>query len=215
MGRRTNRPFDPAAAERTRQARLMQDAQARARARADDARPQAWGVAAAPLALPANRDVQAARDGRGRVVHAHRADVFEILHARGGLAEAELKAARRLEADMGLRAGLFRPGEAWVRVDAQGCSEGVTQRMVDAGRRVEAALAAVGPRQALLLRALVEPAMTRGAGIDWREVVARETREDNPHVQAAMVRSACDNLALAYRAIDAAPRPRTGGGGVA
>lgn len=206
MGR--PKPFDPAAAERARQARLNRDADRRAQARYDDDRPESWGVAPDALRLPANADVEAARDGRGRVTSAHRSDVFERLHARGGLSVAELAAVRRLQGDMGARAGLFRPEAGLVYVDQQGSSEGVTQRMVAAGRRVERALALVGPRQALLLRGLLEPATTTGSLVDWRAVVARETAETNPNVQAALIRAAADNLALAYRAVDTPPRGR-------
>ena len=226
MGRRTTRPFDPAAAERQRQAqtqtraqtrgqppaqvqaRLTKAAELRAQAQAEALRPDTWGVDRAPLTLAANADVQAKTDTRGRVVSAHRTDVFETLHARGGLGEAELAAARRLERDIGLRAGLFRPETSYVLIDSQGSSEGITQRMVEAGRRVDAALAGVGPRQALLLRALIEPAMLQGRAVAWRDVTARETGEDNPHAQAAMVRAACADLVLAYQAIDAGPKAR-------
>jgi hypothetical protein len=205
MGKTTYKPYDPAAAERQRQSRLTREGEARARDKADRARPQTWGVAAQALSLPANQDVEAVRDHRGRVVGAHRTDVFEILHGRGGLSDAELAAARRLETDMGLRARLFRQTDLYVLVDCQGGVEGATQGMIAAGERVERALAAIGPRQAVMLRALIEPGV-HGRPVAWREVVARETAETNPHVQAAMVRSACDNLALAYRAIDADPR---------
>ncbi len=71
---------------------------------------------------------------------------------------------------------------------------------------MEQALAGVGPRQALLLRGLIEPALISGKTVAWRDVVLRETAEANPHVQAAMVRAACADLALAYQAIDHRPR---------
>lgn len=208
MGRTTHKPFDPAAAERQRQTRLTREGEARAKTKAEQARPETWGLAPDALALPANQAVAAVRDGRGRVVAAYRADVFDILHGRGGLSEIELTAARRLEADMAQRVGLFRPDHLYVLIDDQGAVEGATQRMIEAGRRVEQALAVVGPRQALLLRSLVEPAILHGRVVDWRAVVARETGEANPHVQAAMVRSACDNLVLAYQAIDNPARRR-------
>ena len=206
MGRQT--PFNPAAHAAERLKRLDKQAQAAAAERADAATPERWGVAAAALALPANREVEAVRDGRGRVAHAHRADVFERLHERGSLSDGQLCAVRRLEQDIGVRAGLFRPPADLVKVDAQARVEGASQRMLEAGRRVDTALAAAGPRCALLLRALVEPGVMKGVAVDWREVVARETAETNPHAQAARVRTACDNLMLAYQAIDHARRRR-------
>ncbi len=210
MGRQT--PFNPAAAAAERLKRLDKQAHAAAAERADAATPERWGVAAAALALPANAGVEAVRDGRGRVAHAHRTDVFERLHERGGLSDGQLSAARRLEQDIGLRAGLFRPPADLVKVDAQARVEGATQRMLEAGRRVDAALIAAGPRCAALLRALIEPAVLAGRSVEWRAVVARETAETNPPVQAARVRTACDNLMLAYQAADRTPR-RQGGRG--
>ena len=204
MGRQT--PFNPAAAAAERLKRLDKQAQAEAAERADAAVPDRWGVAGETLALPANRAVEAVRDGRGRVAHAHRTDVFERLHERGSLSDGQLSAVRRLEQDIGVRAGLFRPPADLVKVDAQARVEGATQRMLEAGRRVDTALAATGPRCAFLLRALVEPGVLKGASVDWREVTARETAETNPHAQAARVRTACDNLMLAYQAIDHARR---------
>ena len=205
MGRQT--PFNPAAHAAERLKRLDKQAQALAAQRIDAEHPERWGVEASSLALPSNQAVEAVRDSRGRVAHAHRTDVFERLHERGSLSDGQLAAVRRLEQDIGLRAGLFRPPADLVKVDAQARVEGATQRMLEAGRRVDAALAAVGPRCALLLRALVEPGVLKGAAVDWRAVVARETAETNPHAQAARVRTACDNLMLSYQAIDHARRP--------
>ena len=202
MGRQA--PFNPAA-ERLK--RLDKQAQALAAQRIDAEHPERWGVEASSLALPSNHAVEAVRDSRGRVAHAHRTDVFERLHERGSLSDGQLAAVRRLEQDIGLRAGLFRPPADLVKVDAQARVEGATQRMLEAGRRVDAALAAAGPRCALLLRALVEPGVLKGAAVDWRAVVARETAETNPHAQAARVRTACDNLMLSYQATDHARRP--------
>ena len=198
MGRQT-RPTDPAAVMAARLRRLEQAA---ALDRAEAADPGRWGVAAEALALPAQADVAAVRDGRGRIAQAHRTDVFERLHERGSLTAGQLSAVRRLEHDIGSRAGLFRPPSDLVKVDAQARVSGATERMLEAGRRVDQALAACGPRSALLLRALVEPAVLKGEAVAWREVVARETAEDNPHAQAAVVRAACDNLMLAYQALD-------------
>jgi hypothetical protein len=203
MPRKTQRPHDPAAGTA---ARLQRLARAEAEERlSSSAPPETWGVAEAPLALPANAAVTTARDGRGRVAHAHRSDVFERLHGRGALSDAGLAAARRLERDVGLRAGRFRPASL-VLVDSQGSAAGATERMVEAGRRVEAALATLGARQAALLRALVEPPMLRGELVDWRAATLRETGEKTPHGQATAVRLACEDLASTYKSLDRAPR---------
>jgi hypothetical protein len=212
MPKTPSRSYDPARAERERQARLE-------RARLDKAvraaeTERAEGRAPPPrgggAAAPAHAEVEARRDGRGRIAHAHRTDVFERLHARGGLSDTELAAARRLARDMALRAGLLRPPSDLVKVDAQARTEGATQRMLEAGRRVDTALAAAGPGSARLLRAVVEPAATTAsAGEDWRAAVARETGETNPHAQAARLRAACENLALAYLALDRGRRAKS------
>ena len=208
------KPYDPAHAARERlvrleQARLDRDARALQAERAEALDPARWGVASDALTLPAHADVEARRDGRGRVAHAHRTDVFERLHGRGGLSDAELAAARRLGRDMALRAGLLRPPSDLVKVDAQARTEGATQRMLEAGRRVDTALAAAGPGSARLLRAVVESAATTASTAeDWRASVGRETGETNAHAQAARLRAACESLALAYQALDRVRRSK-------
>jgi hypothetical protein len=203
MAKRTQ-PTNPAALAALRLRRLEQAADA---ARADDAHPDRWGVAADQLALERHADVAATRDARGRVAHAHRADVFERLHERGSLSDAQLAAVRRLERDMGVRQGSYGAPVNLLKVDSQGRPGGATERMLEAGERVEAALAASGPRSALLLRALLDAAVLKGEAAAWREAVRRETGEENPHGQAAAVRAACDNLQLAYQDLDRARRP--------
>jgi hypothetical protein len=205
MPKRPTQVFDPAAAMAERLRRLEATASAE---RADAGSPERWGVAGEALALPAQADVEALRDARGQVTRAHRVDAFERLHDRGALGAELLAAVRRLERDIGERAGLFRAGLDLVKVDAQAKAEGATQRMLAAGARAEAVLAACGPRSARLLRALIEPALLAGRTVDWRETVARETGEANPHAQAAALRAACDNLLLAYRDIDRTGRIR-------
>jgi hypothetical protein len=202
MAKRTQ-PTNPAALAAERLRRLEEAADA---ARADDAHPDRWGVAADQLALERHADVAATRDARGRIAHAHRADVFERMHERGSLSPAQLVAVRRLERDMGVRQGAYWAPVDLLRVDKSTRPEGATERMLEAGARVEAVLAASGARSALLLRALLEPTVYRGESALWREAVRLHTGEDNLVAQAAVVRAACDNLQLAYQDLDRAGR---------
>jgi hypothetical protein len=74
-----------------------------------------------------------------------------------------------------------------------------TDAMVDASIRVDLALGGIGARDAWLLSELISPSVqTRLSATNWRGIVAYVTGEENPHAQAAAVRSACANLAMAY-----------------
>ncbi len=83
----------------------------------------------------------------------------------------------------------------------------VTQRMIDAGNRIIEAHGEIGRASAKLLQALVEPIL-RGEIRVWRVVVKQATDETERHAQAARVRQACEDLQLAYQAIDEAERAR-------
>jgi hypothetical protein len=196
--RRRVKPADP-------QAIILRRAQERAAAREAVKHPDRWGVSEDNLTLPTAQSLEARRDGRGRVFHAYRSDVFDLLKGRGGLSDAQHEAARRLERDVAARAGLSGAEGLLTVIDSSGSREAVTQRMVDAGRRVDKVLARCGPSSCTLLRGLVEPMVLEGAIIMWRVVVERITGEGRAEVQAALVRRACVDLDEAYRAMDAMP----------
>ena len=107
---------------------------------------------------------------------AHCSDVFDRLLSRQALSPAAHQAIRRLEADMTERRGEGDRGES-MKVDGSGSRELVTQRMVDAGARVEAAFSQVGLRDAKLLRELLQP----------RHVLVQSIAEKQPDGQVVRV----------------------------
>ena len=198
MGRRRAKPADP-----------MALAEARAEARRKARAPETWGLDAEALGLPANAAVTTAFDLAGRPTRARRQDVFDLLLGRGRLSQGAFDAVRRLQADM----ALLHRGPAGVagyepRVDRARSGDTFSDLRLDAGRRIEAALALAGVASAHLLRAVCEPGATLAEGGDWRAVVERECGERLADAQGAVLRLACENLAGAYGLIDRDRRRR-------
>lgn len=134
----------------------------------------------------------------------HRLDVFDLLKGRAALSGHAYEAARRLERDIA----------AWLGVDRDTAARGgggevslTSDRRLIAGDRVTAATGRIGARDGTLLSALIQPQFD-GQAQRWREIVQRITAETNEHAQTAVVRSACENLAQAYVAIDYAATSR-------
>lgn len=210
MAKRRRKPFDPAAA-------AERAALARADRRAREAHPDRWGedpLTQSELAAHARQGANVALDLRGRIRHAHRADWIGQLSERDQLTREQTAALRRLEEDMIERAGNGGGGEAIVRYAAQGAvieSQGdacaVTDRMVEAGRRVDAALTLVGPPSSRLLHALLMPGV-EGLRVNWRGMVQKITGEKFDATQAAVVRYAAQALADVYPQVDRDLRAR-------
>ncbi|NEX95402.1 hypothetical protein, partial [Caulobacter sp. 17J65-9] len=83
--------------------------------------------------LSAQPDVRVVADAARRIVSARRLDVFDQLFAQRALTEAQVGAARRLEADLATAAGVERPQAGLEKVDASGQGapgQGVSQVMV-------------------------------------------------------------------------------------
>lgn len=206
MSKRTRRTKSPAQIaaelERARERRAQEAAAARAAAKD----PTKWGVNVEELQ---RQGVEVTSSVRGGQAAARRDDVFDRLLARQALSQAAHQAVRRLDADMTERRGDGasdrKLGE---RMGGTGTRDLVTQRMLDAGKRVDDALALIGRRDAALLRELLEPrqVMVDAGGERWRQVVVVLTGEQRQEVQAGVIRSACENLVLAYRDADNAPR---------
>lgn len=181
-----------------------------------------FGVNVGAARLLANADVTIIRAiGSDKVQTAHRDDVFSRLIK----SEAQLRAVRRLEADLSEQAGnAWRPGQS-VTVDTSQFPPGqnIAQARIEAGRRVHEVLSLTGGRCARLLKDLInrvqygEPANDRKKGepppqrigipFDWRLVVLYVTGEKNEQAQSARVRAACDNLVAAYATLDHQARP--------
>lgn len=149
-------------------------------------------------------DVRVVCDAAKRIVSAQRLDVFALLRSRQAITEAQYEAVRRLEADLAAAAGVDKPEQSLERVDRSSTGapgQNVSQRQIDAGRRVAEVLRGTGPINAKLLRALLEPQFA-GVLTRWREVVEQVTGETHHAAAAVVVRSACENLAEAYRGRD-------------
>lgn len=166
------------------------------------------------IALKA-QGVRVVHDSEYRIIAAHRLDVFSLLHSRKGaegkaaLTDQQLQAARRLENLIAIAYGHERPEISMDRVDkaTATASEQITQAMIDASGLLKIVLGKCGRRDAELLCALMSGTSAR-LGSGWRQTVQRVTGEVNDKAQAAVVRSACENLGLAWQAIDYAARER-------
>lgn len=173
--------------------------------------PSEWGVLGEIQQLPSSANVTVVKDMRARVIHAKRSDAFDLLHAAGGLSDAEHQAARRLFRDFALRAGV-KDHDPRLDRDDNSSARSPIDYMIEAGSRVEEALGWTGPASARVLRALIEPLM-RGEVRVWRVIVQEETGKSDRHAQGSIVQQACANLAAVYELIDSgklADRRRAG-----
>lgn len=171
------------------------------------------------IALKA-QGVRVVHDSEYRIIAAHRLDVFSLLHSRKGpqedgkpgkaaLTDQQLRAARRLENLIAIAYGHERPELTMDRVDkaTATASEQITQAMIDASRLLQIVLSKCGRRDAELLCALMSETNAR-LGSGWRDTVERITDESRKEAQAAVIRAACQNLVLAWQALDYAARER-------
>ena len=171
------------------------------------------------IALKA-QGVRVVHDNEYRIIAAHRLDVFSLLHSRKGpqedgkpgkaaLTDQQLAAARRLENLIAIAYGHERPEISMDRVDkaTATASEQITQAMIDASRLLQIVLSKCGRRDAELLCALMSGTNAR-LGSGWRDTVERITDESRKEAQAAVIRAACQNLVLAWQALDYAARER-------
>jgi hypothetical protein len=174
------RPYDPAAAEAARQARLE--------GKAEVARLKRQGA-------------EVNLDAGGKILSALRRNAFSALLRAGALTQNQHDAALRLMTDWAIWKGLDGRPDALMRVDGGGGrAELVTDRMLAAGRRVEAALGDVGRADRRLLAALIGEAVEADRPRPWRTLVAEVAGETREKEQRATVVSALENLRLWYEA---------------
>ena len=187
-----NKPFDPAEAARIEYERRRN--------------PERWGANEEALRLASNGTVQSEAETRTKTRRITRFDCFALLHQREGITSDQFTAVRRLQGDIAIRYRV--DGEAGVRlvVDQSSSAEMVTARSLDAGKRVDEALAEIGPLSKEILLRLSEPEVINGQQVNWRAAVQTVTGEAHPHGQSALVRAACENLRMAYAEIDKQPR---------
>lgn len=212
MARRSKRtrPSSPAEILARNALRRGEQAANERRSRRDPAR---WGLPEGLQLLPANEDLSVVNDPhrKGRILRARRSDAFSLV----SMSEEQERAAARYFRDWMERVGVNVDGEERMqdlsKIDnSPGLAPGQhhNQRMLDAAGRVAEAHAEVGRASARLLEALVEPLAMRGEIRVWRVVVKVVTGETERHAQAARVRQACEDLHLAYEAVDARERAK-------
>lgn len=159
---------------------------------------EAVGLPAEAATLPQHANVEITRGGKareGRRVEgnsARRLDAFAAL--KDGMRPGAYDAAKRLERDMHIRYGLHDHGRP-ERVDCEPQATDRTDKMIEAGERVDAVMSKLGEQEGKLLRDLISP---QAQHTTWRDVVLAHTGEANPHAQCAVVRAACLNLRDAY-----------------
>lgn len=156
------------------------------------------------------RGLDVRHDAKFNIIVAQRLDVFALLHSRKALTDVQLYAVRRLEEKHAIAHGHLKPEQSLDRVQSS-CEgapgQNVTQSMLDAHEELVTLYRETGHKNALLLNALIggddAAVLTR-----WRDTVQRVTGETGEGTHAALIRLACDNLAMAWQALDYRARER-------
>lgn len=182
---------------------MLRAARERAALKNAERNPASWGIDLDMKELAANDDVEIVRGAGGRVVRGRRSGAFEILWRSGGLNDPQYSASQRYWTDWCAAAGVIERDTLRLEViDNGGSTDGVSQGMIDGGKRLAVAHKHIGRASAHLLAALVEPLVMRGEVRVWRVLVQHATGETERHAQAGVVRLALEDLRLAYEEID-------------
>lgn len=113
-------------------------------------------------------------DRTGRVISARRSNVFSLLLARGTITQNQHDAAYRLAQDWATWKGLDGKGERSEFVDGgSGAAELVTDRMIQAGRRVGSALETLGVVHGSILCSFMIATVEEDRPMMWRGIVER------------------------------------------
>lgn len=217
--RRRRKPSEPDAIREAKRAKVT--AQSDAKLRADGIDPVAarWGEEALDdssrealerqgfqvvrcddiEALDAERRGRASvvLDHRGRIMRAKKMDAFDSID----LSSEELAAVRGFQDLLVQRAGL---GGGGLSEKVDGSSESTRDkldRMIEAGRKVEAFITLIGPPSAQVLEALLDP-NSDFRMLSWPDVVARLTGETTEAGQAATLRMAARGLVSVHGRVD-------------
>lgn len=186
MTRRRNKPSKPGARK------LIEVSPERAEQQAEIIRLQRQGATV-------NMDKRT-----GQLLSAYRSNVFKILLDAGSITQNHHNAATTLATDWaewkGLAGSERGPG-------GQGSAELINDRMIVAGRRVERALASVGPCDRELLKSFMVATVEEDRPMAWRGIVQRVTGVTGRDQQSTAVVMALENLRRHYEdAQDVAPR---------
>lgn len=181
--------------------------------------PTLWGVDVNAFGLASNADVMVRGEldlKNTRQVYARRVPWFDRVL---GVGTALHMATNRLMMMIAVRTGT--DGKPETVGAGSGSVEGLTDRMITAGKICDWVLAKIGPIDRRLLVELIAPSVGgivqapshlnpyRYDGPDvWRATVVRVTSEHEPRAQAGRVRSAAANLAMAWDEFDAMARTK-------
>lgn len=139
-------------------------------------------------------------DRTGRIVSAYRSNVFNLLLQRGTITPNHHDAAARLAEAWAAWKGLDGgPEKRAEMVDGcNGCAELVTDRMIRAGRAVNATLSEVHPLSRVILEAFMVATVEEDRPMAWRGIMQRVgivTRDR----QTAAVTEALEDLRRVYQ----------------
>ena len=133
-------------------------------------------------------------DRSRRIVSAYRASPFVKLRDTDTITQAQAAAAERLCKDWAQWKGLDgRPERSEIVADMTTTAEIITDRMLQAGRRVRWVLERVGPLDRDLLAALVGAAVEEDRPIPWRDIVRRVCGVTQSVRQSQMVVAGLEN----------------------
>ena len=186
MTRRKNRPSTPEQARQAMKERAEREAELER--------------------LSAQPDVEVVADPAKRVIRAQRMDFASLLLRREAISVPAFNAYRDTQELHARASGANMGGGNMDRVDSstQGApGQNITQAMIDARKTLDWLLGQIGTRNARLICALIdgeEGGNGPGGCGQWHVTVQRVTGETNEDTHAALVRSACEGLAEAFRA---------------
>lgn len=181
MTKRKKRPYDPAAAARAALERIDTENEI--------ARLEAMG---AVVKL----------DQRRRVVSAYRSNVFNLLRERGTITPNHFDAAYRLSLEWAAWKGMDgRPegGNAGFVDGGGGCQEIVTDRMINAGKRVQAILSTIARTERRLIEEFMVATVEQDRAMVWRALVIKATGEQVRDRQTALVVAALEALRQVFQ----------------
>lgn len=138
-------------------------------------------------------------DAAKRVISAKRSNVFNILHQRGTITQNQHDAAYRLATDWAIWKGLDGKGDRGEAVDcSSGSTELVTDRMIQAGKRVRDTMQLVAIQHETLLTDLMIATVEEDRPMLWRGIVERSIGVTVRDRQTAAVVDALDALRAVY-----------------
>lgn len=138
-------------------------------------------------------------DSARRIMSAFRSNVFTRLLDSKTITLGQHDASETLRADWAAWKGLDGRPEQGEYVDGgSGSHELLTDRMINAGRKVERDLAQVGPMDRALLEAFMVATVEEDRPMQWRGIVERVTGATQAVRQSQMVVAALENLRRVY-----------------